>query len=56
MMALMFEYQKHLGDTVKVFEDRVNWLSQGSKRIFGTVTEKMYVSFFNLISLVCEVH
>ncbi|KAF6019954.1 VWA3A [Bugula neritina] len=47
-MSEMFEYQKHLGDTVKVFEDRVNWLSQGSKRIFGTVTEKIVVIIVDL--------
>lgn len=40
-MSEMFEYQKHLGEVVKVYEDRVNWLSQGSKRLFGTVTEKV---------------
>lgn len=42
-MSELFEYQKHLGEVVKVYEDRVNWLSQGSKRIFGTITEKMLV-------------
>jgi len=39
-MSELFEYQKHLGSVVKMYEDRVSWLSQGSKRIFGTVTEK----------------
>lgn len=50
-MSELFEYQKHLGETVKVYEDRVNWLSQGSKRIFGTITEKMLVTLESFLSL-----
>lgn len=48
----MFEYQKHLGQVVKVYEDRVNWLSHGSKRVFGTVTEKMLVLILKIRNLI----
>ncbi|ELU05822.1 hypothetical protein CAPTEDRAFT_167235 [Capitella teleta] len=39
-MTQLFEYQKQLGATVKLFEKRVDWLSSASRKIFGTITEK----------------
>ena len=39
-MAQLFEYQKQLGATVRLYEQRLDWLSTSSRRIFGTVAEK----------------
>lgn len=47
-LAQLFEYQKHLGGVVKLYEDRVNWLSSGSRKIFGTVVEKNIVVLVDL--------
>ncbi|XP_035826258.1 von Willebrand factor A domain-containing protein 3A isoform X2 [Aplysia californica] len=42
-MTALFEYQKQLSDAVMLYEKRVDWLASGSRRIFGTVTEKNVV-------------
>ena len=39
-MTQLFEYQKQLGATVKIFEKRIDWLSLSSRKIFGTFTGK----------------
>ncbi|KAK2189215.1 hypothetical protein NP493_113g03015 [Ridgeia piscesae] len=39
-MSQLFEYQKQLGATVKLYEQRLDWLSSGSRKIFGSVKEK----------------
>ena len=39
-MTQLFEYQKQLGATVKLYEKRIDWLSSASRKIFGTITEK----------------
>ena len=39
-MTQLFEYQKHLAATVSVYENRIDWLASGSRRIFGTVVER----------------
>ena len=38
-MSQLFEYQKQLGATVKIYEKRIDWLSSGSRKIFSTITE-----------------
>ncbi|XP_013421396.1 von Willebrand factor A domain-containing protein 3A [Lingula anatina] len=47
-LTQMFEYQKHLGSTVKVFEKRIEWLSSGSRKIFGSIVEKNVVLLIDL--------
>lgn len=42
-MTQLFEYQKQLSEAVILYERRINWLASGSRRIFGTVTEKKWV-------------
>ncbi|ESO87152.1 hypothetical protein LOTGIDRAFT_107324, partial [Lottia gigantea] len=42
-MSQLFEYQKQLKAAVSLFERRVDWLASGSRRIFGTITEKNVV-------------
>ncbi|KAI0236056.1 von Willebrand factor A domain-containing protein 3A [Lamellibrachia satsuma] len=39
-MSQLFEYQKQLGATVKLYEQRLDWLSSGSRKIFGSVKER----------------
>ncbi|XP_033630517.1 von Willebrand factor A domain-containing protein 3A-like isoform X3 [Asterias rubens] len=46
--ALLFDYQKQLGATVKLYERRVDWLSKESRRLFGTLTEKRVVILIDL--------
>jgi len=43
-MSLLFEYQKQLGAVVKLYEKRVDWLSCGSRKFFGSVTENKYAA------------
>lgn len=38
-MSQLFEYQKQLGANVRLYEKRIDWLSEQSRRIFGAVTE-----------------
>ncbi|XP_069066394.1 von Willebrand factor A domain-containing protein 3A [Pleurodeles waltl] len=42
-LPILYEYQKQLGKTVKTYEKRIDWLSSGSRRIWGTVCEKRVV-------------
>ena len=39
-MTQLFEYQKQMGGTVKLYEKRIDWLSSASRKIFGSVVEK----------------
>lgn len=39
-MAKLFNYQKQLGSAVNLYEQRIEWLSTGSRRIFGTISGK----------------
>jgi len=43
-LSLLFEYQKQLGAVVKLYEKRIDWLSCGSRKFFGSVAENKYVS------------
>ncbi|XP_075828188.1 von Willebrand factor A domain-containing protein 3A isoform X1 [Microtus pennsylvanicus] len=36
----LYEYQKQLGKAVQMYEQRLQWLSLGSRRIWGTVCER----------------
>ncbi|XP_057633972.1 von Willebrand factor A domain-containing protein 3A isoform X3 [Chionomys nivalis] len=39
----LYEYQKQLGKAVQMYEQRLQWLSLGSRRIWGTVCERRVV-------------
>ncbi|CAO2583081.1 von Willebrand factor A domain-containing protein 3A [Lemmus lemmus] len=39
----LYEYQKQLGKAVQMYEQRLQWLSLGSKKIWGTVCERRVV-------------
>ncbi|XP_058851876.1 von Willebrand factor A domain-containing protein 3A isoform X1 [Acipenser ruthenus] len=40
---LLYNYQKQLGQTVKMYERRVEWLTSGSRQIWGTVCEQRVI-------------
>ncbi|XP_029140920.1 von Willebrand factor A domain-containing protein 3A [Protobothrops mucrosquamatus] len=40
---ILYDYQKQLGQTVKLYERRIDWLSLSSRGIWGTVCEKRVV-------------
>ncbi|XP_041085718.1 von Willebrand factor A domain-containing protein 3A isoform X2 [Polyodon spathula] len=39
----LYNYQKLLGQTVKMYEKRVEWLTSGSRQIWGTVCERRVI-------------
>ncbi|XP_013922729.1 PREDICTED: von Willebrand factor A domain-containing protein 3A-like [Thamnophis sirtalis] len=39
---ILYDYQKQLRQTVKMYERRIDWLSLSSRRIWGTVCENRY--------------
>ncbi|XP_074648285.1 von Willebrand factor A domain-containing protein 3A-like isoform X2 [Tubulanus polymorphus] len=47
-MAQLFEYQKQLGHTVRLYEKRISWLSNNSRRIFGAIAEQNVVFLIDL--------
>ncbi|XP_074137102.1 von Willebrand factor A domain-containing protein 3A isoform X3 [Sminthopsis crassicaudata] len=40
---LLYDYQKQLSSTIRMYERRIEWLSISSRRIWGTVCEKRVV-------------
>ncbi|XP_029391722.1 von Willebrand factor A domain-containing protein 3A [Mus pahari] len=40
---VLFEYQKRLGKAVQIYENRLQWLSLTSRRIWGTVCQRRVV-------------
>lgn len=38
-LASLFDFQKRLKSAVQLFEKRIDWLSTGSRKIFGTIAE-----------------
>ncbi|XP_019368393.1 PREDICTED: von Willebrand factor A domain-containing protein 3A isoform X2 [Gavialis gangeticus] len=40
---ILYHYQKQLGRMVRIYEKRIDWLSVGSKRIWGTICERRVV-------------
>ena len=42
-LAELYDYQKKLRSVVNVFEKRIDWLSTGSRKIFGAVAEDSVV-------------
>ncbi|XP_051857171.1 von Willebrand factor A domain-containing protein 3A [Antechinus flavipes] len=40
---LLYDYQKQLSNTIRMYERRIEWLSISSRRIWGTVCEKRVV-------------
>ncbi len=39
----LFSYQKQLANVVKLFEQRIDWLATGSRKIFGAINEEKCV-------------
>uniref|UniRef100_A0ABM5F0R3 von Willebrand factor A domain-containing protein 3A n=1 Tax=Pogona vitticeps TaxID=103695 RepID=A0ABM5F0R3_9SAUR len=40
---ILYDYQKRLSRMVRMYEQRIDWLSAGSRRIWGAVSEKRVV-------------
>ena len=40
--VLLFDYQHQLEVVMQMYRRRVEWLSQGSRKTFGTVVEQRY--------------
>jgi hypothetical protein len=38
-LATLYDFQKRLKDTVNLYEKRIDWLSSGSRKIFGAIAE-----------------
>ena len=51
-MSQLFEYQKQLGSTVKIYEKRIDWLSSSSRKIFGTVTGNRSVNKLYSVTII----
>jgi hypothetical protein len=41
-LAELYDYQKRLKSVVNLFEKRIDWLSTGSRKIFGTIAEERF--------------
>ncbi|KAG8433099.1 hypothetical protein GDO86_017399 [Hymenochirus boettgeri] len=52
---MLYEYQKQLGKIAKTYEKRIDWLTRGSRRLWGTVCEKRVVLLVD-ISLSNSMH
>lgn len=46
--TLLFDYQRHLESAVHLYKRRVDWLSVGCRRIFGTVVEKRVIVLLDM--------
>ena len=44
-LATLYDFQKRLKSSVELYEKRIDWLSTGSRKIFGALSEKMCVFF-----------
>lgn len=44
----LYEYQKQLSRVVRIFEKRIEWLSNGSRKLFGAVSENIVVILIDL--------
>jgi hypothetical protein len=42
-LASLYDFQKRLKNAVRVYEKRIDWLSSGSRKIFGSVAEDRYI-------------
>nr|XP_039264117.1 von Willebrand factor A domain-containing protein 3A-like [Styela clava] len=42
-VAMLYDYQKKLGNAVQNFETRIEWLASASRRIWGTICEKRVI-------------
>jgi len=47
-LAELYDYQKKLRSVVELFEKRIDWLSTGSRKIFGSVAEDSVVILIDL--------
>jgi hypothetical protein len=47
-LATLYDFQNRLKDAVKLYEKRIEWLSSGSRKIFGSVAEDSVVIMIDL--------
>ncbi|XP_032098800.1 von Willebrand factor A domain-containing protein 3A isoform X4 [Sapajus apella] len=47
-LPFLYEYQKQLSRTMRMYERRIEWLSLASRRIWGTVCEKRVVILLDI--------
>ncbi|CAF0842281.1 unnamed protein product [Brachionus calyciflorus] len=47
-LAILYDFQKRLKDAVKLYEKRIDWLSSGSRKIFGAIAEDTVVILVDL--------
>jgi hypothetical protein len=38
-LATLYDFQNRLKDAVKLYEKRIEWISSGSRKIFGSIAE-----------------
>ena len=38
--VILFSYQHHLKNTLKVYQNRVQWLQRSSRKYYGTLVQK----------------
>ncbi len=50
-LAELYDYQKKLRSVVELFEKRIDWLSTGSRKIFGSVAEDTVVILIDLAAV-----
>jgi hypothetical protein len=53
-LAELYDYQKRLKSVVSLFEKRIDWLSTGSRKIFGTIAEDRLEIKFNNIPKIAD--
>jgi hypothetical protein len=41
-LASLYDFQKRLKNAVRLYEKRIDWLSTGSRKIFGSIAEDRY--------------
>lgn len=41
-LATLYDFQKRLRSVVQIYEKRIDWLSSGSRKIFGSLAEDKY--------------
>lgn len=47
-LATLYDFQKRLKEAVKLYEKRIDWLSTGSRKIFGSISENNVVILIDL--------
>ena len=47
-LATLYDFQKRLKSAVRLYESRIDWLSSGSRKIFGALSEESVVILVDL--------